>query len=201
MAIRLGTNPRVRIERIETLSDAWYVLRKVIFSWRRSDGTWQRQEREAYDRGNGAAALLHRRDAGTVILVRQFRAPAFLNGHDGMLIEAAAGLLDEADPETAIRKEIEEETGYVPARVEKVFEAFMSPGAVTEKLHFYLAEIDDAERRGSGGGHAHEGEDIEVLEIPLAEALAMIGRGEIADGKTIMLLQHLALQQGTARLG
>ena len=198
MAVRFGNNPRVRIERVETLSDAWYVLRKVVFSWQRSDGSWQRQEREAYDRGDGAAALLFRRAAGTVILTRQFRAPAYLNGHDGMLIEAAAGLLDAADPETAIRKEIEEETGYVPKRMEKVFEAFMSPGAFTEKLHFYLAEIDDAERSGAGGGHAHEGEDIEVLEIPLAEALAMIGRGEIADGKTIMLLQHLALQQGAA---
>ena len=198
MAVRFGNNPRVRIERVETLSDAWYVLRKVVFSWQRSDGSWQRQEREAYDRGNGAAALLFRRAAGTVILTRQFRAPAYLNGHDGMLIEAAAGLLDDADPETAIRKEIEEETGYVPARIEKVFEAFMSPGAVTETLHFYLAEIDDAERVGGGGGHAQEGEDIEVLEIPRAEALAMIGRGEIADGKTIMLLQHLALRQGLA---
>lgn len=193
MVVRFGNNPRVRIERIETLSDAWYVLRKVVFSWQRRDGSWQRQEREAYDRGNGAAALLIRRAAGTVILTRQFRVPAYLNGHDGMLIEAAAGLLDDADAETAIRKEIEEETGYVPNRVEKVFEVFMSPGAVTEKLHLYLAEIDDAERSGEGGGHAQEGEDIEVLEIPLAEALAMIGRGEIADGKTIMLLQHLAL--------
>ena len=108
MVVRFGNNPRVRIERIETLSDAWYVLRKVVFSWRRSDGSWQRQEREAYDRGDGAAALLFRRAAGTVILTRQFRAPAYLNGHEGMLIEAAAGLLDAADPETAIRKEIEE---------------------------------------------------------------------------------------------
>lgn len=198
MVIRFGKNPRVHIERMETLSDAWYVLRRVAYSWQRSDGSWQRQEREAYDRGNGAAALLFRRATGTVILTRQFRAPAYLNNHDGMLIEVAAGLLDDADPETAIRKEIEEETGYVPGRVEKVFEAFMSPGAVTERLHFYLAEIDEAERSGEGGGHAHEGEDIEVLEIPLAEALAMIGRGEIADGKTIMLLQHLALLQAQA---
>lgn len=193
MAIRFGTNPRVRIERVETLSDAWYVLRKVVFSWRRGDGTWQRQEREAYDRGNGAAALLARSVAGTVILTRQFRAPAFLNGHDGMLIEVAAGLLDGDDPETAIRKEIAEETGYRPTRLEKVFEAFMSPGAVTEKLHLYIAEVDQSADPGAGGGHADEGEDIEVLEMPLAEALAMIGRGEIVDGKTIMLLQHLAL--------
>ena len=196
MAIRFGTNPRIRIERVETLSDAWYVLRMVVFSWRRGDGTWQRQEREAYDRGDGAAALLIRRGTDSAILTRQFRAPAYLNGHDGMLIEVAAGLLDGDDPETAIRKEIAEETGYEATRLEKVFEVFMSPGAVTEKLHLYVAEIDETARPGAGGGHAHEGEDIEILEFPLTEALAMIGRGEIADGKTIMLLQHLALKQG-----
>ena len=198
MALKLGTNDRVRIERIDVLSDSWYVLRRIIFKLQRRDGTWQHQEREAYDRGNGAVALLVRRATGSVVLTRQFRAPAFVNGHDGMLIEAAAGLLDDADPETAVRKEIVEETGYVPMRVEKVFEAFMSPGSVTEKLYFYIAEIDDAPRRGRGGGHEHEheGEDIEVLELPLQEALAMIASGEIADGKTIMLLQHLALTTG-----
>ena len=195
MAVRLGANERVRIQEILTLSDNWYVLRKVVFDWRRRNGEWQRQEREAYDRGNGAAALLYRRATGEVLLTRQFRMPIFVNGHDGMLIEAAAGLLDEADPEEAIRREIEEETGYRAGAIRKVFEAFMSPGSVTEKLYFYLAEIDGSERMNDGGGKPDEGEEIEILQMHLDEALAMIQAGEIADAKTIMLLQHLALNR------
>lgn len=195
MAIKLGSNDRVRIHRIVTLSNNWYVLRKVVFDWLRNDGEWQRQEREAYDRGNGAAALLYRRSTGEVVLTRQFRMPTFVNGHDGMLIEAAAGLLDENDPEEAVRREIEEETGYRPVHVRKVLEAFMSPGSVTEKLHLFLAEIDASDRPDGGGGKVDEGEDIEVIEVPLDQALAMIVAGEIADAKTIMLLQYLALNR------
>lgn len=195
MTINLGSNDRVRIERILTLSDNWYVLRKVVFDWLRNDGEWQRQEREAYDRGNGAAALLYRRSTGDVVLTRQFRMPVFLNGHHGMLIEAAAGLLDEAEPEERIIREVEEETGYRPVHVRKVFEAFMSPGSVTEKLHLFLAEIDEVERTDGGGGKIEEGEDIEVVEMKLDDALAMIASGEIADAKTIMLIQHLALNR------
>ena len=194
MVLKLGSNERVRIVRIETLSDNWYVLRKVIFDWRRRDGSWQRQAREAYDRGNGAAALLYSR-SGMVVLTRQFRMPTFVNGHDGMLIEAAAGLLDEADPETAIRKEIEEETGYRPKQLMKAFEVFMSPGSVTERLYLFLAEIGEPDRLDQGGGRFEEGEEIEVLEMPLYTAMTMVASGEIADAKTIMLLQHLALNR------
>jgi nudix-type nucleoside diphosphatase (YffH/AdpP family) len=194
VAVKLGSNERVRIERIETLSDNWYVLRNVVFDWRRRDGAWQRQAREAYDRGNGAAALLYSR-SGVVVLTRQFRMPTFVNGHDGMLIEAAAGLLDEADPEAAIRREIEEETGYRAKQVTNVFEVFMSPGSVTERLYLFLAEIDEPDRLGEGGGNFEEGEEIEVLEMPLDTAMGMVASGGIADAKTIMLLQHLALNR------
>jgi nudix-type nucleoside diphosphatase (YffH/AdpP family) len=194
MALKLGSNERVRIQRIDTLSDNWYVLRKVVFDWLRNDGSWQRQEREAYDRGNGAAALLYTR-SGVVVLTKQFRMPIFVNGHSGMLIEVAAGLLDEADPETAIRREVEEETGFRPSRICKVFEAFMSPGSVTERLYFFLAEIEDPEQVEQGGGKAEEGEDIDVLKMELDQALDMIASGAIADAKTIMLLQHLALNR------
>lgn len=184
---------RVRIRSVEVLSDDWYTLRKTTFDYRRRDGTWQRQSRETYDRGNGATILLHNRARRTVILVRQFRFPAFVNGHEGMLTEAPAGLLDEASPEERIRREAEEETGYRVGAVRKVFDAYMSPGSVTEKLHFFVAEYDPDSRVGEGGGVADEGEDIEVLEIPIEEAVRMMDDGRIADGKTIMLLQHARL--------
>lgn len=189
----MNTSERVRIQTVEVLSDDWYVLRKVTFDFQRSSGDWQRQSREAYDRGNGATILLYDPKRRTVVLTRQFRLPAFLNGHHGLLIETPAGLLDTATPEERIRAETEEETGYRVHQVRKVFEAFMSPGSVTEKLYFFVAEYSAATRAGAGGGLADEGEDIEVLEIPLDEALAMIGRGDIMDGKTIMLLQYAKL--------
>ena len=184
---------RIRIHKVETLSDDWFVLKKTTFDYLRSDGTWQRQSRETYDRGHGATILLYNRELGTVVLVRQFRFPTYGENHDGFLIEAAAGLLDEASPEVRIKAEVEEETGYRIGAVTKVFEAFMSPGSVTERLHFFVAEYDPASRPGSGGGLAEEGEDIEVLELPMAQAMAMMASGEIADGKTIMLLQYAAL--------
>lgn len=187
------TKDRVRILNTAVLSDDWYVLRKVTFDFLRRDGTWQRQNRETYDRGNGATILLHDRQTGNVLLTRQFRMPAFVNGHDGMLIETPGGLLDDASPEERIRAEVEEETGYRVRHVEKVFEAFMSPGSVTEKLYFYLGDYDSSMRVSAGGGVEEEGEEIETLEVPLAKALEMIARGEIMDGKTIMLLQYAAL--------
>ncbi len=190
-----GSPPRARIERVETLADDWYVLRKYTFAYRRRDGREQVLSREAYDRGNGAAVLLHDPARGTVVLTRQFRLPAFVNGHpDGMLLEAPAGLLDAEEPEAAIRREAEEETGFRVGRVEPVFAAYMSPGSVTERLHFFTAAYEPGDRVGAGGGAAGEGEDIEVVELPLGQALAMVERGEIADGKTIMLLQHAALK-------
>jgi nudix-type nucleoside diphosphatase (YffH/AdpP family) len=183
------------------LSNNWYVLRKITFELRRRDGRWQRQSREAYDRGNGAALLLFDPHRRTVVLTRQFRLPAFINGcTDGHLIEACAGLLDGDDPETCIRKEAEEETRYRIRAPRKVFEAYMSPGSVTEKLHFFVADYQAEDRIEAGGGLAEEGEDIEVIEMPLAQALAGIGSGGglIQDGKTVMLLQYVALGLLTA---
>lgn len=192
--IPLPANERVRIVEQRVLADDWFVLKKNIFDYRHSSGRWQRLQRETYDRGDGAALLLFNRARGTVVLTRQFRFPAYANGlADGMLVEACAGLLDNEAPEVAIRREVQEETGFAVRMPRKVFEAFMSPGSVTERLHFFVAEYDAGDRVGAGGGNASEGEDIEVLELPLDQALAMIGTGEIQDGKTIMLLQHAAL--------
>jgi|SRR5471030_1574028 len=184
---------RIRIHQVETLSDDWFLLQKTTFDYRRNDGSWQRQTRETYDRGHGATILLYNRERRTVVLVRQFRFPTYGNGHDGFLIEAAAGLLDQASPEDRIKAEVEEETGYRVGEVRKVFEAFMSPGSVTERLYFFVAEYDPASRIGSGGGIEEEGEDIEVLELTMEHAMQMMADGRIADGKTIMLLQYAAL--------
>lgn len=184
----------IRIIKSETLSDNWYILKKFTFDQQRRDGEWQRQTREVYDRGNGATILLYNRDRKTVILTRQFRFPVFINGHESDLIEAAAGLLDNMDPESRIKAEAEEETGFKVTRVRKIFEAYMSPGSVTEKLYFYLAEYQPQDRIGAGGGIKSEGEDIDVLEIALEEALRYVETGQIVDGKTIMLLYHVALK-------
>jgi len=184
---------RVRITKVETLSDDWYLLKKTTFDFRRRDGSWQTQSRETYDRGNGATILLFDPDRRTVILTRQFRFPAFVNGCTEDLIETPAGLLEEASPEARIRAETEEETGYRVRDVQKVFEAYMSPGSVTEKLFFFVGRYAPDNRVTNGGGNAGEGEDIEVLELGIEDALAMIQSGAIQDGKTIMLLQHAAL--------
>jgi nudix-type nucleoside diphosphatase (YffH/AdpP family) len=184
---------RIRVQSVRVLSDSHYTLRTTTFQWRRANGEWQTQHRETYDRGNGATLLPYHLAQRTVVLVRQFRYPAFVSGYDDLLIEAAAGLLDNETPEIRIRAEAEEETGYRLGEIRKIFEAFMSPGAVTEKLHFFVAEYEPAMRVGSGGGIASEGEEIEVLELPIDQALAMIGDGRIADAKTIMLLQYAAL--------
>lgn len=195
------TAERVRVIESQVLSDDWYLLKKTVFDFRRADGTWQRQQRETYDRGNGATLLLYQPTQRRVVLTRQFRFPAFVNGHDGMLVEAPAGLLDQATPEQRIRAEVEEETGYRVGEVRKVFEAFMSPGSVTEKLHFFVAEYDASLKVSGGGGLEAEGEDIEVLELPFDDALAMVRRGEIVDGKTIMLLQYAAIHLFPANAG
>lgn len=189
----MTVSDRIRVQNVRVLSDNHYTLKSTTFEWRRANGEWQTQSRETYDRGNGAALLPYNLAQRTVVLVRQFRYPAYVNGYDDLLIEAAAGLLDDESPEARIRAEAEEETGYRLGEVRKVFEAFMSPGAVTEKLHFFVAEYEPAMRIGSGGGIASEGEEIEVLELPIGEALAMIGDGRIVDAKTIMLLQYAAL--------
>jgi nudix-type nucleoside diphosphatase (YffH/AdpP family) len=184
---------RVRIKNVNVLSNRHYRLNEVEFDYRRGDGEWQLQKREVFDRGHAAALLPYNVASRNVVLTRQFRLPAYLAGHDDLLIEAAAGMLDDETPERRIRAEAEEEIGYRLHDVRKVFEAFMSPGSVTEKLHFFVAEYEPSMRVSSGGGLADEGEDIEVLEPSIDEALAMIADGRIVDAKTIMLLQYAAL--------
>jgi nudix-type nucleoside diphosphatase (YffH/AdpP family) len=183
--------PPIKIEKVEVLSDDWYTLKKTTFAVQRRSGRWQTMSRETYDRGNGATILLYNREQKTVILTRQFRFPAFVNSHNGMLIEACAGLLDERNPEECIKRETEEETGYRLENVTKIFESFMSPGSVTEKLYFFIAEYSAKDKITNGGGDEAEGEDIEILELHVDTALSMIGTGEIMDGKTIMLLYYL----------
>jgi nudix-type nucleoside diphosphatase (YffH/AdpP family) len=184
---------RIRVKNVEILSDRHYRLNEVEFDYRRGNGEWQTQKREVFDRGHAATLLPYNVASRTVVLTRQFRLPAYLAGHDDLLIEAAAGMLDDASPEERIRAEAEEEIGYRLHDVRKVFEAFMSPGSITEKLHFFVAEYDRSMRIGDGGGLAEEGEDIEVLELPIDSALSMISDGRIVDAKTIMLLQYVAL--------
>jgi len=184
-------NPRIKNIQTIVLSDNWYTLRKVTYDFQKKNGTWQTQNREAYDRGNGATILLYNQAQGTVILTWQFRMPTFINGNEtGMLIETCAGLLDLDNPEDCIRRETEEETGYKITEVKKVFEAYMSPGSVTEILYFFVAAYEKEQKVHDGGGLDHDQEDIEVLEMPFSEALAMMESGEIKDGKTIMLLQY-----------
>ncbi|MFW3172053.1 NUDIX domain-containing protein [Geodermatophilus sp. CPCC 206100] len=196
----LTGNPDVLVTDVELVASAWHVLRRTTFRYRHRDGRWTTEQRETYDRGNGATILLHDVARGTVLLSRQFRFPVYVNGHpDGMLVETAAGLLDADDPEIAVRRETQEELGVAVGPLEHVFDVFMSPGSVTERLHFYAAAYTAADRTGAGGGLAEEGEDIEVLELPFAEALAMVDDGRIADAKTILLLQWAALRGPFAR--
>ncbi|WP_373523122.1 GDP-mannose pyrophosphatase NudK [Aquiflexum sp.] len=186
----------IKILKKEILSDNWYTLKKVTFEYQKSDGSVHTQVREAFDRGNGAAILLYSNKKGTVVLTMQFRLPTYLNGNEsGMMIEACAGMLDGQHPEEAIRRETEEETGYKIKDILKVFEAYTSPGAVTEILHCYIARYSKDMKVGSGGGAEDEDENIEVLEISFDKALEMITTGEIRDAKTIMLLQYLRCQQ------
>ena len=189
----MSVSDRIRIKDIRLLSDNRYKLRTTTFDWRRSSGEWQTQHRETFDRGDGVAILPYNLARRTVLLIRQFRYPTYANGYDDLLVEAPAGSLDDAAPEARVRSEAEEEIGYRLGPVQKIFEAFTSPGAVTEKLHFFVAEYQPDMKIGNGGGLAHEGEDIETLELPFAEALAMIANGRIVDAKTIMLLQYAAL--------
>lgn len=184
---------RIRIHDVRTLSDDWYVLKKTTFDWLRSDGTWQTLSRETYDRGNGATLLPFDPAKRTVLLTRQFRYPAYVSGYDDLLIEAAAGLLDGESPENRIRLEVEEELGLRLQDVRKVFACFMSPGSVTEQLHFFVGQYDASMRLSAGGGARDEGEDIEVMELTVDEALQMIQDGRICDGKTVMLIQYAAL--------
>jgi GDP-mannose pyrophosphatase NudK len=184
-------NPKIEITKTELLSDNWYLLNKVTYKFTPENGEPEVQRREVYDRGNGAAILLYNKEKQTVILTRQFRLPTFLNGNEsGMMIEVCAGLLDEKNPEDCIKRETEEETGYRIHEVKKVFEAYMSPGAVTEILYFFTAEYQPEMKVSDGGGLATEHEYIEVMELPFEQAMTMVYNGEIKDAKTIMLLLH-----------
>lgn len=184
----------IKILETAILSDNWYTLKKITYEMTGSNGTLVKQVREAYDRGNGATILLYSKEQGTVVLTRQFRLPTYINGNEtGMLIECCAGLLDEDNAEECIRRETMEETGYQVTAVEKVFEAYMSPGSVTEILYFFVAAYSRELKVHDGGGLEAEQENIEVLELPFVQALNMIRTGEIKDGKTIMLLQYAAL--------
>lgn len=187
-----------KVKNIETkiLSDNWYTLYKISFEYRLKNGKWVKQSRESYDRGNGATILLYNKLKGTVILINQFRMPTYVNGNrTGMMIETCAGVLDGDDPLTCIIKETEEETGYQVKNVKKVFEMYMSPGAVTEILHFFIAEYDEKMKVSDGGGLEVEHEDVEVLEINFHKALGMVNSGEIKDAKTIILLQFAQLNK------
>ena len=187
-------NSKVKNVKKVLLSDNWYTLNKIVFDYKMSNGDWVQQEREAYDRGDGATLMLYNRTKQTVVLISQFRMPTYLNGNEsGMLIESCAGLLDGDEPEACVIKEAEEETGFRVTKVEKVFESYMSPGAVTEIIYFYIAEYDEKDKVSSGGGLAKEQEDITVLEVDFNKALSMISTGEIKDAKTIMLIQHLKI--------
>ncbi|MBF7979973.1 MULTISPECIES: GDP-mannose pyrophosphatase NudK [Rahnella] len=188
-----GRSSKIENVQTELLSDNWYVLRKFTYDLIKRNGERQPQSREVYDRGNGATILLYNRPKKTVLLINQFRMPTYVNGNPtGMLLETCAGLLDDDSPEDCIRKEAIEETGFAVGHVEKLFECYMSPGSVTEIVHFFAAEYDESQRANAGGGV--EDEDIDVLEVPFTEALAMIKDGRIKDGKTIMLLQYAQLQ-------
>lgn len=183
--------PEIKITDTQILSNNWYTLKKVTFEYQKKDGTWETQIREAYDRGNGATILLYNPENGKVVLTEQFRLPSYINGNDsGMLIETCAGLLDADEPEACIIRETQEETGYKISEVKKIFEAYMSPGSVTEILHFFIAKYDSTMKVSEGGGVAHEQENIEVLELDFKESLQMIESGVIKDAKTIMLLQY-----------
>ncbi|MCU1418579.1 MAG: hypothetical protein JWP32_2753 [Schumannella sp.] len=195
----LTGNPEVRVTDVELVATAWHVLRRTTFEQRDRSGAWVSKTAETYDRGNGATILLYDADRRTVLLTRQFRYPVYVNGHpDGMLVEAAAGLLDDDEPEAAIRREAMEETGHEVGELEHVFDVYMSPGSVTERLHFYAAPYSSETARHAGGGLVHEGEQIDLVELGIDEALASIGTG-IVDAKTIMLLQWAALSGPFAR--
>jgi nudix-type nucleoside diphosphatase (YffH/AdpP family) len=184
-------NPKIKIKQTDLLSHNWYLLNNVTFDFLRKDGVWITQKREVYDRGNGAGILLYNLEQKTIILTRQFRLPAYLNGNEtGMMVEVCAGLLDQDHPEQCIIRETEEETGYRIQSVQKIMETYMSPGAITEILHLFVGEYDASMKVNDGGGLEHEQEEIEVIEMAFEDAFKKIATGEIKDAKTILLLQY-----------
>ena len=189
-------NLKVKIKKVKNLSNDWYKLDKVNFDYQLLNGEWQNQNRECYDRGNGACILLYNSKESMVVLTKQFRMPTYLNGNsNGMMIEVCAGLLDEDDPVSCIIKEVEEETGYEIKNPKKILEVYSSPGAVTEIIHYFISEYDSGMKKSNGGGKAEETEEIEVLEIDFDKALSMIDNGIIKDAKTIVLLQYALIHK------
>lgn len=190
-------NPKISIKETKLLSDNWYILNKVTFDYQKPDNTVITQQREVYDRGNGAAILLYNTTNKTIILTRQFRLPTYLNGNEsGMMVEVCAGLLDKDEPEQCIIRETEEETGYRLTKVKKIMETYMSPGAITEILYLFVGEYDASMKVSEGGGLEHEQENIEVIEMAFDEAYHKIETGELQDAKTIMLLQYAKINLG-----
>ncbi|WP_203258621.1 NUDIX domain-containing protein [Hyunsoonleella ulvae] len=189
-------NNKVKDIQQSLLSDNYYILNKVTFDYMMKSGVWVNQMREVYDRGDGAGILLYNREKKTVILTKQFRMPTYLNDNDdGMLVEVAAGMLDKDNPEACIIRETEEETGYRLKKVKKIYEAYSSPGVMTEKMHFFIGEYTDAMKVSEGGGLDSEAEDIEVLEIPFEKAVNMLNNGDIVDTRTIVLLQYAIIHK------
>ncbi|HKJ06375.1 MAG TPA: NUDIX domain-containing protein [Flavobacteriaceae bacterium] len=187
-------NKNVKITNRKILSDNWYLLEEIEFDYLTSKGKWQNQKRESYNRGNGACILLFNKEKQTIILTKQFRMPSYINGNsNGMLLEVCAGLLDGDDPKTCIIKEVEEEVGYKITSPKKVFELYSTPGAVTEKIHYFISLYTPSMKVSEGGGLDSENEDIEVLEIPFKKAIEMVKTGEICDTKTVLLIQYAQL--------
>lgn len=186
---------RIKVKKTEVLSNSWGILNEVTFELKNFDGTWDSQVRESYNTGDGATVLLYNKQEKQIVLTKQFRLPTYLNNNPGgMLIEACAGLLEQDSPEECVIKEAKEETGYSISNPQKVFDAYMSPGSVTEIMHFFIAEYSNEKKVGEGGGAEDEQEDIKVLKYDFEKAWEMVEKGEIKDAKTIMLLQHLKLR-------
>jgi len=189
----MSEHNRIRLVKTELLSDSWARLEQAHFDYLNSDGQWERQVREVYNRGHGAAILLYNLQARTVILIRQFRYPVYTEDGDGFMIEVPAGVVEHNDPEATVKAEIEQETGYHIGTVQGLFRAYVSPGSVTECLYYYAAPYSAKDKHSLGGGLEEEGEDIEVMEVDFDEAMSWVESGKIMDGKTIILLQYAAL--------
>ncbi|MFV0540756.1 MAG: NUDIX domain-containing protein [Aestuariibaculum sp.] len=190
------TVPHLKNIKKEILSDNYYILNKLTYQYLTSGGEWVNQMREVYDRGDGAGILLYNKQKQTVILIKQFRMPTFANDNEsGFLLEICAGMLDKDNPEACVIRETEEEVGYRLKEVKKVYEAYSSPGVMTEKMYFFIGEYTDKMKVSEGGGLESETEDIEVIEMPFSEAINLLHTGKINDTRTIVLLQYAIIHK------